>query len=404
MRLSGYLLLESSALSIEQHTPPSLVGFFSLRLCLKLFLVLSLLAGPGLVLAADLEAVPTKLIENRIESIQSDVELSDDDKSAAVSLLQRSLTQNKRAKDANALSAEYDEALKNPEAYGRRDRIPPAGTISQDTLENSTQDQLASLLLERQIQLSALDTRRKTLENNARAERTADTQGELASLRSEAPATEIVPSVEPESMSAQKIFEINSEVARTAQMKMLEKRALSRAARLEQWQKELDYIVDQSAILKSQISDLQARNASARQSAASDRTGRIKELISKLPVEDQKPATEGVLARAYELEDLATIDERLEAEAAAAQENRSRLQQRSDSVTQQLDLFRFKVSPEFGAALRAQRDQITSTQDVSNRVAELEEKLTQGRLRQFQLDDLQLQQRFKDAASRGHHC
>ena len=367
-----------------------------------LLIGLSLLIPQVQSATADAEnTVSSRVIETRIEAVRADSELTEDEKTATLSLLQDALLQNQRARESAALSKEYELVLADPSAYSQASRLPAIAPLTPETLANATQQQLSSLIQERQIALAALVERKKTLEADIRSERTADTPRELATLRSEAPPLGNR-TAEDNELSAEKILDIATDSARLARIRMLEKRALSRSVRLEQWQEELDYIAAQSQQVQNQLEELQLRNSSARQTAAGKRTEQIQGLIDQLeasgniPPADAETATAKILERADELEALEQRAESLKREAASARETRSRLQQRVKSVTQQLDLFQFNVSADFGAALRAQRDQITGTKAISSRVARLEVDLTQGRLRQFQLDDLHLQKRFDE--------
>ncbi len=364
-------------------------------------LLLCVVLLPHTAHSAETEGVSNSDIEARITVVRNNPDLSEPDKAAKLELLQEAIAQNKRAREADALSTQYDLALNDPAAYIKAGRRPsPLPTLDNKSLVNASPEKLSALILERQIELAALDARRKTLEAETRAERTADTQGELAKLRSE-PLAGIGGSGSDGLQSEEEILQLATRQARQARIRMLEKRVLSRSIRLEQWQQELDSIASQTLTLGAQVEELQRRNADERQNAASARRARIEGLIDQLTDGSENTDNDVVriLARADELESLRARHESLKIEASAARTARARLQQRYQSVTQQLDLFQFNASPEFGAALRAQRDQITSTKEISSRVAQLEEKLTQGRLRQFQLDELQTRKRFNDSTS-----
>ncbi|MEZ5481680.1 MAG: hypothetical protein R3E73_05705 [Porticoccaceae bacterium] len=176
----------------------------------------------------------------------------------------------------------------------------------------------------------------------------------------------------------------------TARINMLEHRLASKAVRLELLNTEKNLLEMEIEGVERRIATLQNIMADHRQSEADRVVTSAKLTLEQIPEADQTLVTRAQtnLQLALELKELMRNHDGILTELEQLGRNTKRYEQRYASVTEQLKITQLESSPEFGAALRKQRDNLINVSVAKQKLKLYEEALTAVRLAQFRIDSL----------------
>lgn len=342
---------------------------------------------------SDLPAgVPSRaVIEERIAQVSGNSALTEAARNQQVELLSTALSRLDTALDQQQQARAYSQAitsapLDRAEVEARAAEIGDA-TLPED-LESAPLAELQALVATEEADLAALRRRSSQIEAELIRARDFDIQAALLDERRPAPTTNTDVTGSSEIQAAQAILAATTSFMRDARLNMLEQRLLSRPARLALLDAELHLVNRQIAISERRTVQLYALVADNRQSDAEREVALAAETVAGLanePAPIRNIAAE-ISARANELRSLVGPHDDVVRENESTAREIQRLERTYGSLIEQLDIARLNSSPQFGAALRAQRDQLIDVGSLYRDLEAHERALTESRLAQFTLN------------------
>jgi len=338
-------------------------------------------------------ALEQPAIEALIGSVNADINLSDAEKAATLELLQLAMARNGALPDLRLRARQYADALTTA-PLERAEFDARAANIGETELSPELSSaplaELELRLARYEAELAALRRRSATITGDYQNLENFDIQGALAEARQQAAPRSTELDDSEDTANARTVLDAVTRVWQDARIEMLEQRLSSRNVRLARSASEIALVSKQIAVLESDVVQLRALVTGHRQSEANRTVAEINELVDTL--ENEPPAVralaEDLGQRAVELEQLvARHDGVIRDKETVAREAR-RLEQNYGSLTEQLEIAELNSSPEFGAALRRQRDLLNEIDTERGAIGDYEEALTRGRLAQFQVEVL----------------
>ncbi|MBV1907178.1 MAG: mechanosensitive ion channel [Pseudomonadales bacterium] len=333
------------------------------------------------------------VIEGLVEQARNDATLGDSEKAEIVELLQRAIIRSAATIDEQKQANRYAKALTTSPTQQAKLEAQIAAIPIVKTATPNLGTTLADIELQvtrEEVTLVALRKSRAQIEAEIKAEKSFDGQDALEKVRQETYLDNPADADANQSSHAKHVLASVTRYAQQASINMLEQKLLSRGARLSLWETQLKLLLRQISSAESRLVFLQAAVTERRQREATTVSAQAKQTLASL--EDESPMIRNLgidlVQRAAELEQLITQHDAVIREKKKVERTAHRLEQKYSSLSDQLEIGHLESSPEFGAALRKQRDQLTSVKNSRRNLEAHEKALTQSRLAQFQLDEL----------------
>ena len=339
---------------------------------------------------ADLPSVA--MIENRIEQVKNDANIDEARKTQAISQLQLVLKRREAAMDQKRQAKNYVEIFSTAAAKQKEIEAKTAalkGAKLPGSVQRASLAKLEPMVAKSDAELAALRKQLAQVSSDIKNEKAFDIQVALDEARQAIQ----VQSVEPANTEIDDISRMLQQVTvylQQSKIENLEQRLLSRNARLSLWEAQQKLLTKQINILETKLSQIRALVTNHRQNDVNKIMQTVK---TSLESQQDQPALIIELANrnielAEELNKLVSDQDKVIEEKEAAAFGAQKMQQKYSSLTEQLAITQLGSSPEFGAALRNQRNQITD-ESRSRRSLQLNKQaLTKSRLAQFRIDAL----------------
>lgn len=360
-----------------------------------ILLIASVVCAEYVVADDDLYVVPgIDELNRRIDQLDSDGQLSESQKSAAIQTLKQAITQLETAAELKSQALRYKNSLtKAPVEQAELNSL--LANYSSEPLPEDLSDaplvKLDSLLTKEQLLLDEKRKRKADIDSELSQEKLLNVQALLEQTREQLQTAiqerdQLAGNTAVDSIST--IAAISSVNALSARVQMLEQRLLSRTVRLQLLETEQQLLNRQLADAESRflllqnlmsghrLSDAERLLASARRSQSS--VGSKSKLLQAIAEQNVQFAKE--LKTLVSSQD--TVLNLVEGFAYDAK----RFEQKYTSLTEQLKITQLESSPAFGAALRKQRDNIADLDSTRQALKQYEAALTKSRLAQFQID------------------
>lgn len=382
-------MLFASRLSIADHTVSRFWLVCLLAACLPLWTAAAELSEPSAInLATNIEA--------QLQALEADPALTSAQKAVIGERLQQALTQLENIEQLESQTQAYrnqrstateDIRLANEQLSSLDGQQPAAIPQTASFKELESQLAEAELLLSRER--SELDS----LEHNIREETAFDVPRALETARANVDTT--LPGVDVDSLGEtgnpglQLANSIKLELRRK-NIAMLEQRQLNRVPRLSLLEAQQRLQQRRVALTSTRVEQLKAAIASHRQNAAAINITAAQDYLESLkevPDVLQKLANE-LLERARENNELVSRLTTVQQERLRVNRERARQEAQFRSLSQQLGIAALNAVPEFGSAVREQRDQLSASGASRKALRKREKTLTRARLSQFQIDAL----------------
>ncbi|MEQ9451611.1 MAG: mechanosensitive ion channel [Pseudomonadales bacterium] len=338
--------------------------------------------------------IPDKAtIDTQIERVTASTNLSETQKKQSIEFLQLALSRidatAEQLRQANYYAAALASAASERAEFDAQAAGYEAPRLTK-TLADAPLTELKARLERDQAELAALRNRSVALEASIQNERTFDIQNALIEARAQQLTARTVPDSVDAAQNAEEILATVTQAWQDARIEMLEQRLLSRDLRLASWEAELALTSKRISGLETTVAQLRRFVTDHRQSEARQTLVETENIASSLadePIAVQQIADE-LVQRAKELGQLVMQhDEAVFENARIAREVR-RLSQKYRNLAEQMELISMDSSPEFGSALRHERDLLADSRIDAHSLSEHEQQLTQSRLAQFRIDTL----------------
>ena len=258
---------------------------------------------------------------------------------------------------------------------------------------------LEALLTKSSAELAAL--RKEYIQVNAdiKNERNFDIQVALDEAR-QAIQLQSIESTNPQINEADRLLQRVTLYFLQSKVENLEQRLLSRYPRLALWESQQKLLTKQIANLETRLGLIRTLVTNNRQSEANQITASAEERLETLKDEPKVllNLAQKNIALAKELNKLVSDQDKVIDEKEKATLGAQRIQQKYTSLTDQLAIAQLGTSPEFGAALRKQRDQLTDESKALRSLSIQNQELTKSRLAQFRIDALRERDRNAELA------
>ena len=342
----------------------------------------------------DLPAVDNDELEKRIERVEKDSALGDTEKSETLELLELALKRNKSLAKQQQQAQDYAEALrKAPLEEAAFEKNAEDFTITKlpANLSDTPLAELEAMLTQEEVALAALRKRSAEIDNQRKKEKAYDIPAALAKAREQAETGSVDSIKAAETQDAQTTLATVTRYLQEARIDKLEQRLLSRSARLSVIEAEQKLLAKQIAATETRIVSLRALVADHRQNEANETLVQARHTLHALNAEPEAivELAQRNVERAEELARLVASHDKVIRENEHADRSAQHLETKYKSLAAQLEIAHLDASPEFGAALRKQRDLLINTDETRRELKTHEKALTQSRLAQFQLDELQ---------------
>ncbi len=342
----------------------------------------------------DLPIFDNAELEKRIARVDKDSKLSDTEKAETIELLELALKRNKAFAKQQKQAQEYTEALRKApleEAAFRKSTEEFTVTKLPANLSDKPLSELEAMLTQEEIALAALRKRSAEIDNQRKNEKSYDIPAALAKAREQAETGSVDSDKAAETQDAQTILATVTRHLQQARIDKLEQRLLSRSARMSLLEAEQKLLAKQTADTEKRIVSLRALVADHRQNEADQTLVDARQTLHALAAEPEVivALAQRNVERAEELSKLVTSHDAIIRENEHADRSAKHLENKYKSLAEQLEIAHLDASPEFGAALRKQRDLLINTDETRRELKAHEKALTQSRLAQFQLDELQ---------------
>ncbi len=345
--------------------------------------------------AQDLPAeVPAlAVLKNRMESINNETRLTEAQKAKSTELLQRAISRSEQAAQYQRQTLEYtdilDDANRRQAAFEMELAQPEEIKLAED-IATAPLAELEALLARDEAELAALRSRIAQVDSEVIKEKSFDIEAALAEARRQMQTVSLEPVDADASDDVERMLAASTRYLQQAHIENLEQRLLSRKVRLALWDAEQKLLSKRVSAFEARISQVNTLLAQHHQSDANQTAARARETVASLSDEPQlmRDLAQDNSKLADELAELVISHETLTQNKEGVSREAQKLQQKYASLTAQLELTQLGSSPEFGAALRRQRDQLTDVNGARHTLQEQEQALTDSRIAQFRIDAL----------------
>lgn len=339
------------------------------------------------------DAPAVTVLENRMESINNETGLTETQKAKSIELLQLAISRNEQAAQYERQTLEYTEILTDASrrlaAFQAEMANPEPLKLPQD-VATAPLAELEALVARDEAELAALRSRSAQVDSEVIKEKSFDTEAALAEARRQMQTVSLEPMDADASDDVERMLAASTRYLQQAHIENLEQRLLSRKVRLALWDAEQKLISKQVSAFEARITQANALLAQHHQNDANQIAARARETVASLRGEPQlmRDLAQDNSKLADELAELVVSHETLTQNKEGVSREAQKLQQKYASLTAQLELTQLGSSPEFGAALRRQRDQLTDVNGARHTLREQEQALTDSRIAQFRIDAL----------------
>jgi potassium efflux system protein len=339
------------------------------------------------------EVPAVTVLKNRMESINNEIRLTEAQKAKNTKLLQLAISRNEQAAEYQRQTLEYTEILNDASrrlaAFAREIASPESLKLPQD-IATASLAELEALVARDEAELAALRSRVAQVDSEVIKEKAFDIEAALAEARRQMQTVNPEPVDADASEDVVRMLAASTHYLQQARVENLEQRLLSRKVRLSLWDAEQKLLAKQVSAFEARITRVNALLAQHHQNDANQIAARARETLASLSGEPQlmRELAQDNSNLADELATLVLSHETLTQNKERVSREAQNLQQKYANLTAQLELTQLGSSPEFGAALRRQRDQLMGVNGARHTLREQEQAITDSRIAQFRIDAL----------------
>ncbi len=331
------------------------------------------------------------VVEERIERLKNDNNFSDTEKQLIIAQLQLILTKIQTHAEQTIKAQNYSDALATSaakQAEFEKQLTKLKDFVLTKKMSNASLVELEGLVAKDAVELATLRKRLEQVSSDIRNERSFDIQVALEEARRplKSENTLLIEGVD----DVKSMLEIANNQLQQAKIKNLEQRLLSRNQRLSLWESEQRLLTKQIIILESRLEKLQTLVTQNRQTQANQTMEQAKQALQLIENQPQVivELAQYNISLANEFNQLIADQELINRQKEITTAEIQKLQRKYTSLTEQLAISQLGDSPEFGAALRIQRDQLTDVSRTRNSLQKQKQDLIDNRLAQFRIDAL----------------
>jgi hypothetical protein len=331
-------------------------------------------------------------IQAQIEQIKNDARLEDSETKRQITQLQLALKRRNEAIELTQQALSYAQSMSKAAEQEKKFKAKLA-TVKETplsrTVRRASLTKLESLVAQYDSELATMRKQLTQVSNDIKNEKAFDIQVALDKARQAIQLQSVEPVNNQSGEFNQTLLDVTL-LLQQAQIENLEQRLLSRNTRLSLWEAHQKLLVKQTNYLESKLGQIRALVTNHRQNDVNQIMSNVKaysDTVTDQPKLVIDLANRNV-ALAEELNQLVGEQDLVISQKENVTLGAQKTQLKYTSLTEQLSISQLGSSPQFGAALRKQRDQITEENRARHALSQQQQKLTKSRLSQFRIDAL----------------